>query len=70
MLSSPLVRSMLMTLPMSRVLEICVNLFFTVDRDVDELRGGTAGGIFNNGVAAFWCPASDGALTPSFTSAD
>lgn len=41
-----------MTLPMSRVLEICVNLFFALDSDVDVLRGGTAGGIFIAGVAA------------------
>jgi len=47
---SPFVRSMLMSLPMSRVLEICVNLFLAVDSDVDALRGGTAGGILDAGV--------------------
>ena len=42
----PFVSSMLMSLPMSRVLEICVNLFLTVDSVVVALRGGTAGRTF------------------------
>jgi len=70
-ISSPFVSSMFMTLPMSRVLEIWVNLFLAVDRDVDELRGGTAGGILMGGVAAgFWSPVSGRPVAPSFTSFD
>ena len=36
-----------MSLPMSRVLEICVNLFLAVDSVVVALRGGTAGRTFS-----------------------
>jgi len=49
---------MLMTLPISRVLEICVNLFFAAESVVDAFLGGTAGGIFITEVTAFWSPVS------------
>jgi len=66
---SPLVSSMSVTLPMSRVLEIWVNLFLALDSVVVALRGGTAGGIFTAGVAAVFSSAVSGGLaTPNFTS--
>ena len=64
LLRLPFVSWMLMSLPMSRVLEICVNLFFVVDSDVVELRCGTTGGTFCVGVAVLSTPASGDPLTP------
>ena len=59
----PFVSSMLMTVPMSRVLEICVNLFFAIDSVVVELRGGTAGRTFGDGVAVLGPEVSGGPVT-------
>jgi len=56
---------MLMTRPMSRVLEICVNLFLAaVDRDVVELLGGTAGGTLSGAAAGGSPAAEDGSQAP------
>jgi len=55
---------MLMTRPMSRVLDICVNLFLAVDRDVVELLGGTAGGTLSGAAAGGSPAAEDGSQAP------
>ena len=53
-----------MTRPMSRVLDICVNLFLAVDRAVVELLGGTAGGTLSGAAAGGSPAAEDGSQAP------
>jgi len=60
----PFVSSMSMTLPISLVLEICVNLLLAPESDVVALRGGTTGGTLVVAAVAAVAAAVSAGTTP------